>query len=51
MSSFQTQVFRKKYGVAFRRVCLDEGISANRELRELIEARMAMAGEIGSPAG
>ena len=28
---------------AFRRICLDEGVSANRKLRELIEIEVRLA--------
>ncbi len=43
MSSYQITDIPKETWRAFRRICLEESISANRKLRELIEVEVAMA--------
>lgn len=42
MSSCQITGIPSDVWRAFRRICLEEGISANRKLRELIEAQMEL---------
>jgi hypothetical protein len=42
MSSYQITGISNETWRAFRRICLEEGISANRKLRELVEAEVAM---------
>jgi ribosomal protein S21 len=44
MSSCQITGISDETWRAFRRICLDEGISANRKLREIIEAEVTQRG-------
>jgi hypothetical protein len=48
MSSCQITGISDETWRAFRRICLDEGISANRKLREIIEAEVAKCGIEGT---
>lgn len=43
MSSVQVTGIASDIWKAFRRLCLEEGISANHKLRQLIEAQVALA--------
>jgi hypothetical protein len=43
MSSVQVTGIASEIWKAFRRLCLEEGISANQKLRQLIESQVALA--------
>lgn len=43
MSSVQVTGIPNDVWLVFRRQCLDEGVSANRKLRQLIEAQVVKA--------
>ena len=47
MSSYQITGISNETWRAFRRICLEEGISANRKLRELVEAEVLAVAEGG----
>jgi hypothetical protein len=44
VSSYQITGIPQDVWKAFRRMCLEESISANRKLRELIQAEVAQGG-------
>ena len=46
MASCQVTGIPQELWLAFRRMCLEEGISANRKLGQLIETQVATGGEI-----